>query len=81
MIGYLEGTVRASTLGGIIVQTGGIGYKVALTKETVAHFLAEHIENRPYLSAEDLLSKKCLTSEDSFIPKVDVRAVREAWLG
>ena len=40
MIGYLEGTVRTSTLGGVIVQTGGIGYKVALTKETVSHFLA-----------------------------------------
>lgn len=39
MIGYLEGTVRASTLGGVILQTGGVGYKVALTKETVAHFL------------------------------------------
>lgn len=41
MIGSLEGTVRASTLGGVLVQTsGGVGYKVALTKETVSHFLA-----------------------------------------
>lgn len=40
MIGYLEGTARASTLGGVIVQTaGGVGYKIALTKETVSHFL------------------------------------------
>jgi Holliday junction DNA helicase RuvA len=39
MIGYLEGTVRASTLGGVILQVGGVGYKVALTKETVSHFL------------------------------------------
>ncbi len=39
MIGYLEGTVRASTLGGVILLVGGVGYKVALTKETVAHFL------------------------------------------
>jgi Holliday junction DNA helicase RuvA len=39
MIGYLEGTVRTSTLGSVILQTGGVGYKVALTKETVAHFL------------------------------------------
>lgn len=40
MIGYLEGTVRSSTLGSAIVQVGGVGYKVALTKETVAHFIA-----------------------------------------
>lgn len=39
MIGFLEGTVRASTLGGVILQVGGVGYKVALTKETVSHFL------------------------------------------
>ena len=39
MIGYLEGTVRASTLGSVIVLVGGVGYKVALKKETVAHFL------------------------------------------
>jgi Holliday junction DNA helicase RuvA len=39
MIGYLEGTVRSSTLGSVILLVGGVGYKVALTKETVAHFL------------------------------------------
>ena len=41
MIGYLEGTVRASTLGSVIVLVGGVGYKVALKKETVAHFLPD----------------------------------------
>ena len=41
MFGYLEGIVRSSTLGGVIIQTaGGVGYKVALTKETVSHFLS-----------------------------------------
>lgn len=39
MIGYLEGKVRASTLGSVIVLVGGVGYKVALKKETVTHFL------------------------------------------
>jgi Holliday junction DNA helicase RuvA len=39
MIGYLEGTVRSSTLGSVILLVGGVGYKVALTKETVSHFL------------------------------------------
>ncbi len=39
MIGYLEGTVRSSTLGSMVLMVGGIGYKVALPRETVAHFL------------------------------------------
>jgi Holliday junction DNA helicase RuvA len=39
MIGYLEGTVKTSTLGGALLVVGGVGYKVALTKETVAHFI------------------------------------------
>lgn len=39
MIGYLEGTVRSSTLGSMILMVGGVGYKVALTRETTAHFL------------------------------------------
>ena len=39
MIGYLEGTVRSSTLGSMVLMVGGIGYKVALPRETVTHFL------------------------------------------
>lgn len=40
MIGYLEGTVRAARDGSLIVLAGGVGYSVAVTKETHAHFPA-----------------------------------------
>lgn len=36
MIGYIEGTVRSLTLGYALIVTNGIGYKVALTKNTLA---------------------------------------------
>ncbi len=36
MIGFLEGTVRATRAGFVIISAGGVGYKVAATKETLA---------------------------------------------
>jgi Holliday junction DNA helicase RuvA len=36
MIGHLEGTVRALRAGYAIVSTAGVGYKVAITKETAS---------------------------------------------
>jgi holliday junction DNA helicase RuvA len=33
MIGHLEGTVRALRLGYVIISVGGVGYKVAVTKD------------------------------------------------
>lgn len=43
--------------------------------------LTEHIENRPFVSTEHLLDRQCLTSLDSDISHVDLRKVRETWLG
>lgn len=43
--------------------------------------IANHIQNRPSLTAENLLTKECVDGEDSFVPKVDMRRVRIAWLG
>lgn len=37
MIGYIEGTVRALRTGFCVLSVGGVGYKVAATKETLAH--------------------------------------------
>ncbi|HWP61815.1 MAG TPA: Holliday junction branch migration protein RuvA [Candidatus Paceibacterota bacterium] len=36
MIGYVEGTVRAIKPGVCIIAAGGIGYKIAATKDTLA---------------------------------------------
>ncbi|MFZ2886752.1 MAG: Holliday junction branch migration protein RuvA [Minisyncoccia bacterium] len=36
MIGHLEGTVTATRAGYVILSAGGVGYKVAATKETLA---------------------------------------------
>lgn len=36
MIGHLEGTVRAIRAGYAIISAGGVGYKVALTRENIA---------------------------------------------
>lgn len=36
MIGHIEGQVLALTPGGAIVNVGGVGYKVAATKDTLA---------------------------------------------
>lgn len=36
MIGYIEGSVRSLSPGYVLVVTSGIGYKVALTKNTLA---------------------------------------------
>ncbi len=36
MIGYIEGVVRKVTLGHVLIMTGGIGYKVAATKQTLS---------------------------------------------
>lgn len=36
MIGYLEGTVRSAQTGSVVVLAGGVGYKVATTRETLA---------------------------------------------
>ena len=41
MIGYLEVTVRGSTLGSVLLLVSGVGYRVALRKETAAHFLPD----------------------------------------
>lgn len=41
MIGYLEGVVRARRGTGIVVLVNGVGYKVALTKETFSRFPLE----------------------------------------
>lgn len=38
MIGYIEGTIRAMRPNHLLVVTGGIGYKVFCTKETIARF-------------------------------------------
>ncbi len=42
--------------------------------------LTSKIEKKPTLLAVDLLAKECAQSEDSFVAKVDMRRVREAWL-
>lgn len=36
MIGYLDGTVSTTRAGFIILSVGGVGYKVAATRETIA---------------------------------------------
>lgn len=41
MIGYIEGTVRALRPTFAIVSTGGVGYKITLTKEALAGLKAE----------------------------------------
>ena len=41
MIGHLSGTVVAQRLGYVIVSAGGVGYKVAATKDTLARLPAE----------------------------------------
>ncbi len=42
--------------------------------------LANHVQSRPSLTAEDVLQKACVESEDSFIPGVDMRRIRTEWL-
>lgn len=42
--------------------------------------LSGHVTDRESLTAEDLLDKQCVASQDSAIPGVDLRRVREAWL-
>lgn len=37
MIGYLEGRVRSGGVGHVIILAGGVGYKIAGTKQTLAH--------------------------------------------
>ena len=36
MIGHIEGTVRAVRVGFVIVSAGGVGYKIAATRETLS---------------------------------------------
>lgn len=36
MIGFLEGEVKSATAGSVLMLTGGIGYKVAVTKEALS---------------------------------------------
>ncbi|MDR3570749.1 MAG: Holliday junction branch migration protein RuvA [Candidatus Pacebacteria bacterium] len=36
MIGHLEGTVRKISIGSVILSCGGVGYKIAATKESLA---------------------------------------------
>lgn len=36
MIGHVEGTVKKVSTGFVIISCGGVGYKVAVTKETLA---------------------------------------------
>ncbi len=43
--------------------------------------LSRHVVDRESLTADDLMNKKCIQSEDSEIPNVDLRRVRETWLG
>ena len=43
MIGYLEGTVKATRLGYCIVLSGGVGYKVYATKETLARATVDSV--------------------------------------
>jgi Holliday junction DNA helicase RuvA len=37
MIGHLEGTVKSLRAGGAIISVQGVGYKIALSKHTLAH--------------------------------------------
>lgn len=41
MIGHLEGTVHSIRSGFVILSIGGVGYKVAATRETLAHIKRE----------------------------------------
>ena len=66
MIGHLEGTVRKVTAGYAILSCGGVGYKVAATKETLAQLstgasasLWTHLAVR-----EDVLDLYGFTNED-----------------
>lgn len=42
--------------------------------------LEQHVEDRPSMTGDDLLSPQCVKSEDSEIPNIDLRRVRQAWL-
>lgn len=66
MIGYIEGVVKKVGLGHALVVTGGLGYKVALTKNTLAHtLLGSQVSFSTYLVVrEDALDLYGFSSDE-----------------
>jgi Holliday junction DNA helicase RuvA len=66
MIGYLEGDVKALRAGYAIVLAGGVGYKVAATKQTLAGFaVGSHAAFWTHLAVrEDLLDLYGFSTEE-----------------